>query len=210
MPTDWVAWHGRYASEASFQRRLALVQGHISAELTRAAGAELRVIDLCAGDGRALLGVLAAHSTPHVTARLVERDARLVRSARDRVRRARLTGIEVVKGDAGRASAYDGSVPARLVLVCGVFGHLTDAGIERLIGLLPMLCAPDAAVVWTRHRRKPDLVPAIRRWFAASGFIEITLDAIADSHATVGLARLARPSDPFRPDVRLFDFCDDD
>ena len=32
-------------------------------------------------------------------------------------------------------------------------------------------------MIWTRHRREPDLTPQIRDWFPASGFEEIAFDA---------------------------------
>jgi hypothetical protein len=37
---------------------------------------------------------------------------------------------------------------------------------------MPTLCSPGATVVWTRHRREPDLTPTIREWFVEAGFIE--------------------------------------
>jgi hypothetical protein len=39
---------------------------------------------------------------------------------------------------------------------------VSDGDIRRCVGLLPMLCAEGATVVWTRHRRSPDLTPQIR------------------------------------------------
>jgi hypothetical protein len=48
-------------------------------------------------------------------------------------------------------------------------------------------------VIWTRHRRPPDLTPQIRAWFAAAGFDEIAFDALGTSALTsVGVNRLRR------------------
>jgi len=50
-------------------------------------------------------------------------------------------GVEVLGADAGTTSSYRAAVPADLVLVCGVFGNVTDADMMRTIDLLPTLCA---------------------------------------------------------------------
>ena len=74
-------------------------------------------------------------------------------------------GVEIVTGDASDIDLYEAPVPAELVLVCGVFGNISDADIRHTIGTLPSLCAPDATVIWTRHRRPPDLTTEVREWF---------------------------------------------
>ena len=63
---------------------------------TRPAG-EVRVLSLCSGDGRDLLGVLSEHGTaPRVRARLVELDPALARAARASAAAAGLD-VEVVQ-----------------------------------------------------------------------------------------------------------------
>jgi hypothetical protein len=61
-------------------------------------------------------------------------------------------------------------VPADLVLLCGVFGNITDEDIERTIGFCSQLCQTGGTVIWTRHRDPPDKVPTICEWFARRGF----------------------------------------
>src|SRR5437870_7668000 len=76
----------------------------------------------------------------------------------------------------------------------------------RTVDLLPTLCAPQAAVIWTRHRRPPDVTPGVRRRFAESGFEEVAFHAPEGTMFGVGVHRLTGPPRPFRDDVRLFDF----
>jgi hypothetical protein len=78
--------------------------------------------------------------------------------------------IEVVVGDAGLTTHYRGMVPADLVLLCGVFGNLTDQDVERTVAYCPQLCKTGGTVVWTRHRRPPDQVPRICQWLREQGF----------------------------------------
>jgi hypothetical protein len=120
-----------------------------------------------------------------------------------------LDGIELVQGDASITSAYAGSVPADLLLVCGVFGNIRKEHILRTVGHLPELCAKGATAIWTRHRRPPDLTPAIRRWFTRAAFTEVAFDTVPDSMASVGVHRLARAPRTFVSNVRLFEFVED-
>ena len=72
------------------------------------------------------------------------------------------------RADAGRTDAYVDAVPAQIVLACGLFGNISEEDIQRTVLSLPMLCARGATVIWTRHRRPPDLTPVIRAWFSDS------------------------------------------
>src|SRR3984885_16289505 len=89
------------------------VQGHLRAELERAPAGEVRLISLCAGQGRDVIGVLAGHPRrDDVCARLVELDERNVAVAQQAVRAAGLDGVEVLQADAGTTDACVGAVPA--------------------------------------------------------------------------------------------------
>ena len=164
---DWVEWHRDYDDPGSLlSRRGELVQGHLRAELERAPAGDVRLISLCAGQGRDVIGALTGHPRRgDVRARLVELDERNVALARQAAQAAGLHGVEVLQADAGITDAYAGAVPAQIVVACGVFGNITGSDIQATVAALPSLCAPGALVLWTRHRLPPDLTPAIRSWF---------------------------------------------
>jgi hypothetical protein len=185
---DWAAWHRDYESDTPLRRRLATVQLHIGAVLDSKRQSPLRVISLCAGEARDLLGALEGHARRDIRGRLVEQDADLAQTARQRCAELGLPDVEVIVGDAGHSQAYAGATPADLVLACGVFGNISDEDVERTVRALPMLCANRATVIWTRHRRPPDLTPAIHAWLADSGFRKIAFDTFTDSPMSVGVA----------------------
>jgi hypothetical protein len=205
---DWVEWHREYDDPGSLlSRRLELVQGHLRAELGHAPAGDLRLISLCAGQGRDVIGVLAGHPRrDDVRARLVEVNERNVAAARQAVRAAGLDGVELLQADAGTTDACVGAVPAQIVLVCGIFGNITDSDIQATVAALPSLCAPGALVLWTRHRRPPDLTPAIRSWFTEAGFREEAFDISQDGFMSVGAHRLTGDPAPLTPGQRLFTF----
>jgi hypothetical protein len=169
---DWYAWHHDYDEPGTaLAGRLAAVQDQIRTALDAAPPGPLRAISLCAGQGRDLIGALARHPRrDDVSARLVELDPRNAAAARDAAEAAGLPRVEVVVGNAALTDHYAGMVPAYLVLVCGVFGNMTDDDVRRTIGYCTQLCAHGGTVVWTRGRWEPDLVPEICDWFAGRGF----------------------------------------
>jgi hypothetical protein len=119
---------------------------------------------------------------------LLESDGRNVERARRAVAALETTDVRVRQVDAGASDAYAGSVPAGLVLLCGIFGNIADLDVQRLIARTPQLCADGARVIWTRHTRAPDLTPQIRRWFTESGFDEVAFTAPSDAVFSVGAA----------------------
>src|SRR5262249_13116556 len=89
---------------------------------------------------------------------------------------------------------YADVLPADVLLLCGIFGNVSEGDIQRTAQAAPALCAPGATVIWTRHRRPPDLTPRIRAWFRASGFDEVAFDTPDTKALTgVGVGPLARP-----------------
>ncbi|WJK41500.1 SAM-dependent methyltransferase [Solwaraspora sp. WMMA2056] len=154
---DWSAWHEAYADpDSALSRRLAVVQARIRETLDAAPPGPVRVVSMCASEGRDVLGV----------------------------------DLEVVIGDAARSAHYADAVPADLVLLCGVFGNIGDADVARLVAAAPQLTAAGGTVIWTRHRREPDLVPRILEWFAAAGFVQVWLSDRSEGYG-VGVHRFA-------------------
>jgi hypothetical protein len=206
--TDWLDWHDRYDDpHTGLPERLTVVQGFIREVLDLWPGGDLRIVSACAGQGRDLLPVLADHpGRGRVRARLIELDPRNAESARACARNADLDRVEVVTADASETNAYLGAVPADLVLMCGVFGNVSDEDVERTVRLLPGFCAREALVVWTRGRRLPDLTPAIRRWFGEAGFEERAFESPGLDSYSVGMHQLIGEPAPLQSDRRLFTF----
>jgi hypothetical protein len=201
---DWLAWHDDYdRPDSRLQRRLVVVQARIREALDAAGPGPIRVISLCAGQGRDLLGVLSDHPRRNdVRARLVESDPRNVELAR----RGAPPQVDIVEGDASTTSAYVDAVPAELVLACGVFGNVIDDDIRNTVGHLPALCAPNATVIWTRHPRDESMLATIDGWFQDTGFRRLWLEGTPADGFGVGAHQLVIPPRPYEPDVRLFTF----
>jgi hypothetical protein len=124
------------------------------------------------------------------------------------VQRAGLGGIQLRQADAGYSGAYEGAVPADVLLLCGIFGNVSPTDVRNTVINSKLLCAPDATVIWTRHRRTPDRSPTIRGWFRDAGFTEIGFDSPGVDHFAVCTERLMDEPHPFSTDVHLFTFVD--
>jgi hypothetical protein len=205
---DWHAWHQPYGDpESGLSKRLRAVQEQIGRALDRCPAGPIQAISLCAGQGHDLLGVLAAHRrAADVTALLVEQDPRNVAATRGSIAAGGLAGrVTVAEADAARTELYRDAVPADLVLVCGVFGNISDADVERTIGFCRQLCQVGGTVIWTRHRKSPDLVPVICGWFERYGFEQVWLSDRAEPFGA-GAHSLAAPTEPLRYPDRMFTF----
>jgi hypothetical protein len=82
--------------------------------------------------------------------------------------------------------------------------------VQNTVGNASRLCAPGATVVWTRHRREPDLSDRIRAWFTSAGWVESAFVSPGPDSWSVGVARLTVEPLPFDDEVRLFAFTTDD
>lgn len=204
---DWQRWHDDYDRPGSqLARRLQAVQSEVRAVLDASPPGSIRVVSLCAGQGRDLLEVLAEHPRrDDVQARLVELDPHIAALAEARARAAGLDRVEVVTADAALTDCYRDVVPADLVLACGIFGNITDEDIERTIDVLTQLCRNGGTVIWTRHRGAPDRVPRICEWFAAQGF---ELQWLSDPEAGFGVGAHRFIGEPRElvPGLRMFTF----
>jgi hypothetical protein len=208
---DWYAWHAYYDNPGSgLARRLSWVQDQIREALDGAGPGPIRVISLCAGQGRDLIGALPGHPRRgDVTARLVELDPRNTELAARLAAAAGLDNVDIVTGDASLTSQYADLGPADLVLACGLFGNMTNEHIERTIGYCGQLCAEGGTVVWTRGRWEPDLVPQVCAWFEERDFSRVWVSE-PGGRECVGAHRRTAPPVPLEPDAVMFTITDHD
>ena len=200
---DWTAWHAAYDEESPLRHRLVAVQRRIREALLERPDGMIDVVSACAGEG------LGPVRRPGRSSPSCRRSGSARRARPELASKAAANapgGIDVVCADAGLSDPYMGAVPADVVLMCGVFGNITDQDVERTVQALPMLCRRDATVIWTRHRRQPDLTIEIRRWFGVAGFEPIAFDAPAEFQWTVGVNRFVADPVPIVAGYRFFDF----
>jgi hypothetical protein len=118
--------------------------------------------------------------------------------------------------DAGHTQSFADYCPADVFIVCGVFGNITNADVERTITHLPRLLARGAPVIWTRGRRAhlgdpstagADPSEGARARFASAGFDETAFVRPADMGFRVGVNTLGVRPSAYQPS-RLFAFVD--
>ncbi|MEH2328347.1 class I SAM-dependent methyltransferase family protein [Nostoc sp.] len=193
MPKDWFEWHDLYNSEPRLQQRLQIVREYISHSLDGSLPGIIRVVSVCAGDGRDLLGTLSKHSrAKDVYARLVEQDPKLVERGKLAIESAGLAKqIEFVNDDATNSSNYVGAVPADIVIVCGIFGNLADeAELNRLLRNLSLLTKKGSLIIWTRGDTKGIRhSDTVRKLLCEAEFEEVSFKLTPTGDMGVGLYR---------------------
>ena len=206
MSDHWVDWHEQYRDPTSpLNDRLASVRSRLAQVLDGAPGPR-EVLSLCAGDGRDVVPVLADLGRGGVRHRatLVELSADLAERARASARASSID-VEVVCADAGALATLGSVAPADVVMLCGIFGNVTDDDVRHTVAHAGALVRRGGTVIWTRHRRTPDLTPSIRRWFEQAGFEELAFDSPGPDAWSVGVHRNVAAAASV-PSHRLFTF----
>ncbi len=207
----WVEWHRQYDDpESPRSRRLAAVQQQLRDAIDHAPKGRIRLISMCAGQGRDVIGVLADHPrSGEVDALLVELNPELVADAQSLADAANLSNVKIVTGDAALTNSYAEAVPAEIIMVCGVFGRPSDEDIKQIITELPHLGTQGAVAIWTKEGvGMVDRRPLVRSFFTEVGFEEITYYTEEGTTFGVGSNRWNGAPLPFRPDRQMFTFRD--
>jgi SAM-dependent methyltransferase len=208
---DWQAWHRDYDDpDSSVSHRLVEVRTRLAAVLAEGDG-PVRLLNLCCGDGRDTVPVLAS-SDREVAACLVELDPDLAEAVR---RSARGAGVraEVRTGDAADPATYADRLPVDVLMLVGVLGNVSDTDAERTVAAAATMVVEGGTVIWSRSSRfrsEPthgyaDPAEWVRDLFEAAGFE--TVDYLRPEHEAwrLGVGRLREASGQPLPE-RLFTF----
>ncbi len=148
----WSGWPEEAYNQPRYQQRLATVREHLAECIDTAPKGPVRIISMCAGDGRDLVGVLASHRRQaDVVAWLVELNPESFAAGRRRASSAGLErAVRFLNEDATAFATYQQLAPADIVLACGVWGHVPADERAQLVAALTRLCKPGGKVIWTR------------------------------------------------------------
>lgn len=208
---DWANWHKLYDAGLGLSVRLRIVREQIQAALDECAPGPVRIVSICAGDGRDVIEAVSCHRRCHdVAATLIDNHAPSLDRGRALASEAGVAGqIEFVCADATLAGSYLGSVPADVIIISGVLGHVSDAWLPRFLGNLPMLCQEGGSVIWNRHQvvnRGAEHVRLIQQILRARDFHEVHFEATSPTGFAVSRARFRGTAQPLDPGRVLFEF----
>jgi hypothetical protein len=205
----WSGWPQHAYRREHYQHRLAAVQAHFATCLDSAGQGSLRVVSLCAGDGRDVIGVLQSHRRrDDVSAWLIELDRQSVADGRRHVQASGLEKVvQFINADATDYSTYKDFVPCDVILVCGVWGHVPAEERAGLVRGLAAFCKPGGSVVWTRGISKGvSRLEDIQSQFEAASWEQVDVSATPDGSWVVGTHRYRGPSLEAPRTGRIFNF----
>jgi Putative methyltransferase len=206
----WSNWPEEAYHLERYQKRLAAVQSHLAGCLdVAAARGSVKLLSMCAGDGRDVIGVLRSHELrQNVSACLVELNGKSVALGIGRAREAGLEkSVSFVHGDATTFATYQHIAPADIVLVCGVWGHVRAGDRGQLVSSLASLCRAGGAVVWSRGvSQGMRRLHAIQSLFAESLWETERLSVTSDKRWAVVTARFLGPPSSLPVNGQVFRF----
>jgi hypothetical protein len=208
---DWSNWHQQYDDSPALMARLRAVREQLRTSLDESPPGPIQIVSVCAGDGRDLIGALSDHPRRQdVCASLLDTDRASLARGRAAAGAAGVQSqVRFLLADASLARNYVALVPADLVLLSGMIGHLRKSDVPRLVGSLPMLCKCGGRVIWNRHVVLNDganQIKVIRNLFRRGGFVELEFRTLAPDGFAVGRVRFSGAALPLDPTAVLFDF----
>jgi 2-polyprenyl-3-methyl-5-hydroxy-6-metoxy-1,4-benzoquinol methylase len=211
---DWRLWHRDYDDpESSVSHRLVEVRARLGSALAAGSDDPVRLLSLCAGDGRDVIPVVAVTGR-RVSVTLVELDPVLAEAARRAAAEAGVV-VDVLTGDASEPTLFADVLPVDVLVLVGVLGNVSDADAGRLVTAIPSMVAPGGVVIWSRSNRfrttathaVSDPALWVRGLFEAAG-LETVDYLVPDEEAwRLGVSRLRvdAPRPPV-PTASLFTF----
>jgi SAM-dependent methyltransferase len=205
----WNSWPDRAYARKRYQHRLATVKQQLQDCLDAAPAGPIKILSICAGDGRDVVGAVDQHPRRNdVAAWLVELSADSVALGK---RHAVAAGLEeslhFINGDATDLSTYKNVPACDVILLCGVWGHVPQTDTAALVQGLAAFCKPGATVLWScgtsGGTAKLDEYDAL---FTKPTWDKVRQSFAADKCNAVVLHRYTGPSLPRLNSGRFFSF----
>jgi len=205
----WNNWPRRAYDRGSYQHRLEAVEQHLHTALDRAPAGRIRVVSICAGDGRDVINVVDSHSRRgDVTAWLVEADCKSVEAGIARARAAGLDNhVRLIQADATMFATYQDIPRADVLLFCGVWGHVAAEERDSVVAACRALCCQGGSLIWTRGVQfGMARVDEIRGLFRESQWEQAQETITSDKKWVVVTHRLRQPNTSPPSNGRIFHF----
>ena len=197
------SWHYNYEDETSTPyKRTLIVKKLISDYLINKNN--ITILSICAGQGRDVLTSLNEDTHAY----LIDIDKDCIEYAQSYINKNDLHNVFVIEADASLISTYiDNNIPkADLILICGVFGHLSLKDINLTIKSLKQLIKPEGSVIWTKHKFDNDITKEIRNAFDLTGYKEETFISPKEEIFSVGMHKLINDTTKPIYDLKMFDY----
>lgn len=205
----WSGWPEKAYRKERYRQRLAAVQSHFACALDQVPGDRATVLSMCAGDGRDVIEVLAAHPRRNDTsAWLVELNPKSVALGMQHASSARLeSAVTFLNADATDYAIYRSIAPADIVLACGVWGHVPAAERSQLVRAFASLCTPGGCVIGTRGLAKgAGRLADILSLFSSDWWEQVNLTFTPDQQFAVVTHRYRGPVNRLPASGRIFNF----
>jgi hypothetical protein len=173
------------------------------------AAGPVRIVSLCAGDGRDVIGTLVRSPRGEdVQAWLVELNQQSTIEGRRYAMQAGVADkVVFINGDATSYATYRDIPPADIVMACGVWGHVPPNQRGRLERALACLCQAGGAIIWTRGVAKGiHRLREIEAHFIGQSWRQLRTSYTQDGKWAINSYRYCGPRQDRPTSGRIFNF----
>lgn len=207
----WDEWHKHYDHSSLLQARLQIVRGQISLAFNECDPGLIQAVSICAGDGRDLIHTTSNHPRRNdVRAFLIDKNEQSIARGKLAAEQVGLSQqFHFLKADARLSRSYIGIVPANIIILVGVLGHVRHKEIVRLVQNVPMLCKAGGWLIWAKKLKihtNHNQVLSVRNLLQRSAFKEVQYEETGLDGFAVSRAQFIGPTTPLDPARRLFEF----
>jgi hypothetical protein len=196
-------WHDNYEDKTSTPYKRTLIVKKLIVDYLINKN-NITILSICAGQGRDVLTSLNADTYAY----LIDIDKKCIDYAQSYVNNNNIHNVSIIKADASLISTYvDNNIPkADLILICGVFGHLSLEDISITAQSLKQLIKTGGSVIWTRHKFDNDITKEVREAFELAGYKEETFISPKEEPFSIGMHKLIENAIEPIYDLKMFDY----
>ena len=148
----------------------------------------VNIISICSGQARDILPILAGKKDNNkINTYLIDTDLECLEYADNYAKENKIPNVHLINKNAGLRETYNDIPQADIIIICGVFGHLSLLDIKSTISFIKHLLNENGFVIWSRHKFDNDISEDIKNIFKELNFNELAFVSPEDEPYTLGL-----------------------
>ena len=146
----WNDWHSIYDDKESAPYKRSIITQELVNNYLNIHKKNIIILSICSGQARDILPAIAGREDKdRITTYLLDIDKDCLEYAQEYARIHDIPNVHTINKDASLKESYDDIPKADLIVICGLFGHLSLEDITTTVSFLAYISDNDAHVIWS-------------------------------------------------------------